>query len=259
MKEDQPVIVRTENLIKEYGAGETLVRAIRGIDLEIKKGEFVALLGKSGSGKSTLVSLLGGLEQPTRGKVFFDGEDLSQKTEDELAEIRLKKIGIIFQHFHLLESLTAVENVELPLLIGKYPRDKRRPLAIKMLERVGLGHRLANYPSELSGGEKQRVGIARALVTSPMMIFADEPTGDLDSKTGDHIIDLLMEINEDPNWQPAILMVTHDVSKLRKGMRILTMSDGRIIDDRVFLKDSDLNIFDEFGTPSEIIGEEQFG
>ncbi len=259
MTAEEPIVIRAENLIKEYGAGETLVRAIRGIDLVIRKGEFVVLLGKSGSGKSTLVSLLGGLEQPTRGKVFFDGEDLSKKSEDELAETRLKKSGIIFQHFHLLESLTAVENVELPLLIANYPKEQRRPLAIKMLEKVGLGHRLANYPSELSGGEKQRVGIARALVTSPEMIFADEPTGDLDSKTGDMIIDMLMQINQDPEWTPAILMVTHDVSKLRKGMRILTMSDGRIVDDRHFLKESDLRIFDEFGTPSEIIGEEQFG
>ncbi len=251
------ILIHTENLTKEYGAGETLVRAIRGIDIDIKRGEFIAILGKSGSGKSTFVSMLGGLEIPTRGKVIFDGVDLAKLSQDELAEIRRDNIGIVFQHFYLLETLTAVENVELPLLIANRPKKERRPLALQILQRVGLADRVSNYPVELSGGEKQRVGIARALVAKPKLILADEPTGDLDSKTGDQIIDLLVEINNDPDWRPTIIMVTHDVSKLRKGMRVLTLSDGRIIDDRYFLKDSDLLIFDEFGAPSEIIGELQ--
>ncbi len=255
--ENLPILIQTEHLIKEYGSGGTLVRAIRGIDITIKQGEFVAILGKSGSGKSTFVSLIGGLEQPTHGKVYFDGIDLSTLTEDQLAEIRLKHIGIVFQHFHLLESLTAVENVELPLLIANYPKHKRRPIALELLDRVGLKDRAANYPAELSGGEKQRVGIARALISHPKLILADEPTGDLDSATGDKIIDLLVDINQDPSWRPTIIMVTHDVSKLRKGMRVLTLSDGKIIDDRHFLKDSDLEIFDQFGVPSEIVGMEQ--
>ncbi len=236
---------------KDFGSGETLVHAIRGINLRIDKGEFVVILGKSGSGKSTFISLIGGLIQPTSGTVKFEGIDLSKKSEDDLARMRRTEIGVVFQHFNLMDMLTAIENVELPLLIANTPKSERRPLAKEILEKVGLGDRLLNYPEELSGGEKQRVGIARALINRPALLLADEPTGDLDTVTGDMIIDLMVEINKDLDWRPTILMVTHDVTKLREGMRVLTMRDGLIVDDRVF-DGSDPTIFDHFGLPSEI-------
>jgi putative ABC transport system ATP-binding protein len=252
------ILFEIENVTKEFGSGDTLVRAIRGITLDIRQGEFIVILGKSGSGKSTFVSLLGGLEKPTSGYVKFQRKNLSTRSEDDLARLRRTEVGIVFQHFNLLEMMTAVENVELPLLIAKTPKSTRRPNAIRVLELVGLGHRITNYPHELSGGEKQRVGIARALINKPRLILADEPTGDLDSTTGDNIIELLQEINHDIEWQPTIIMVTHDISKIKKGMRVLTLSDGKIIDDVVF-DGKDPTIFDRFGLPSEVVNEGQAG
>ena len=245
-------IIQMEKVYKDFGSGETLVHAIRGITLEITKGEFIVILGKSGSGKSTFISLIGGLIQPSKGKVKFENVDLATQNEDELAKMRRTEIGVIFQHFNLMDMLTALENVELPLLIANTPKEERRPVATKALERVGLEHRLLNYPEELSGGEKQRVGIARALVNRPALLLADEPTGDLDTITGDMIIDQLVEINRDVNWRPTILMVTHDVSKLRKGMRVLTMRDGMIVADTIF-DGKDPTEFDHYGMPSKIL------
>lgn len=246
------VLLKTTNVTKEFGSGESIVHAIRGISVVIEKGEFIAILGKSGSGKTTFISLLGGLLSPSSGEVLLDGVAINTLSQDKLSLIRREKVGIVFQHFHLLEMMTAVENVELPLLIAGAPSKARREKAIAMLQKVGLGDRLANYPNELSGGERQRVGIARALVTSPELILADEPTGDLDSKTGDEIIDVLVEVNTDSPWHPTIIMVTHDVTKLRKGMRILTLSDGHITGDVIF---DGVNVeqFDKYGVPSEVL------
>lgn len=252
------MLIEINNVTKEFGVGETLVRAIRGITMKIEQGEFIAILGKSGSGKSTFVSLLGGLEKPSSGFVKFQKKDLAQLSEDQLARLRRTEVGIVFQHFNLMEMMTATENVELPLLIANTSKSERRPQAIQVLNMVGLGERLANYPYELSGGEKQRVGIARALVNRPALILADEPTGDLDSTTGDLIIDLLQDINADPNWKPTIIMVTHDVTKLRKGMRVLTLSDGIVTDD-VHFDGSDPTIFDKYGVPADIINKGQAG
>ncbi len=251
------VLIKFENVEKDYGAGETLVRAIRGISIEIKEGEFVSILGKSGSGKSTFLSLLGGLEQPTRGKITWNGTDLGTLTEDELAMMRRTEIGIIFQHFYLMDSMTALDNVELPLLIAGIPREQRRPWCISLLEVVGLENRLTHYPNELSGGERQRVGIARALANKPRVLIADEPTGDLDSKRGAEIIDLLHSLNRGENvdlgFKPTVIMVTHDVGMLREGMRVITLSDGKIISDEMF--DGDYEKFDSYGNPSLVINE----
>ncbi len=246
------VLIQTDRITKEYTVGTSRVIAINGITLTINKGEFIAILGKSGSGKSTFVSLIGGLTQPSSGWVRLKDQDLSQLSEDQLAILRRNEISIVFQHFYLLDSMTAQENVELPLLIASIPKRERRERAQMVLNLVGLTDRKANYPHELSGGEKQRVGIARALVTNPSIILADEPTGDLDSATGDNIIELLQSLNQNSELKTTILMVTHDISKLRKGMRILKFSDGIVSRDLYYLKDEDLDLIDEFGTPNII-------
>ena len=232
--ENNRIIIDTKKLTKEFGIGNTLVNAVQNVTLKIKQGEFIVMLGASGSGKTTFLSLIGGLIQPTSGEIIVNNHDFSKLSEDRLALIRREDVGIIFQQFHLVELMTAIENVELPLLIANTSKKERRPKAVELLKRVGLGKRLLNYPHEMSGGEKQRVGIARALVGEPKLILADEPTGDLDSKTGEGIMDLLEDLNQDPELQPTIIMVTHDLDKIRKGMRVLTMADGAIIKDEMF-------------------------
>ncbi|MHA2364482.1 MAG: ABC transporter ATP-binding protein [Candidatus Hodarchaeales archaeon] len=222
-------ILELEDVTKIFGSDQTLVHAVNEISIKFKEREFVALLGKSGCGKSTFVSLLAGLEPPTTGKIIFKENEISSKSEDELSLFRRKNVGIIFQHFNLLSTMTALENVELPLLIQGYDPVERKEKAIKVLQKLGLEDKMYNLPEELSGGEKQRVGIARALINQPKIILADEPTGDLDSETGDIIIKLLSEINQNNN--SFILIVTHDESKLRSGMRKLVMKDGFIIED----------------------------
>lgn len=252
-------LIQLTNVVKEYGMGDSMVQAIRGIDLVIEEGEFVVILGKSGSGKSTLLSLMGGLEQPSSGDVIYKDKKLSGLSEDELAILRRSEIGIIFQHFFLMDAMTALDNVELPLLIAGVPRSERREWALETLEMVDLKHRAAHYPNELSGGERQRVGIARAFVNKAALIIADEPTGDLDSKKGEEIIDLMHDLlkggKEFPSldWRPTIIMVTHDVGMLRDGMRVITISDGQIIQDKVFTGNHEE--FDPHGGPSRIIGQ----
>lgn len=247
-------LIEFNNVSKDYGVGETVVHAVSKISVSIDKGEFVAILGKSGSGKSTFLSLLGGLEQPTRGHILWRGDDLSNHTEDELAIMRRTDVGVVFQHFFLLDSMTALDNTELPLLIAGVPRTERREWCMKLLDLVGLKDRATHYPNELSGGERQRVGIARALANRASVIIADEPTGDLDSKKGREIVDLLYRLNQgtgemsELDWQPTLIMVTHDVYMLRKGMRVLTLSDGMIIGDDIF--DGDHLKFDALGSPS---------
>ncbi|MCE7733881.1 MAG: ABC transporter ATP-binding protein [Candidatus Heimdallarchaeota archaeon] len=252
-------LIQIQNVHKEYGMGDGKVQAIRGIDLEINEGEFVVILGKSGSGKSTLLSLIGGLEQPTTGEICYKENKLSQMSEDELAILRRREIGIIFQHFFLMDAMTALDNVELPLLIAGVPRTERREWALETLDMVDLKHRAAHYPNELSGGERQRVGIARAFVNKANLIIADEPTGDLDSKKGEEIIDLMHDLlkggTQFPSldWKPTIIMVTHDVGMLRDGMRIITISDGQIVQDKVF--SGNYEEFDPHGGPSKIVGQ----
>lgn len=253
----QPLI-EIQGITKEYGNANTRVLAIRGITLNIEEGEFLAILGKSGSGKSTLLSLIGGLEQPTQGNIQYKGRDLGSLTEDELAIWRRSEVGIIFQHFFLMDAMTALDNVELPLLIAGVPKNERRQWSVEVLTMVGLADRITHYPNELSGGERQRVGIARALVNRASLIIADEPTGDLDSQKGQEIIDLIHSLNQGKgsfpglNWQPTVIMVTHDVGMLRKGMRVLTISDGMIIDDALF--DGDYERFDRHGAASQVVG-----
>ncbi|OLS21285.1 MAG: putative ABC transporter ATP-binding protein [Candidatus Heimdallarchaeota archaeon LC_2] len=252
-------LIQIENVYKEYGIGDSKVHAIQGIDLEISEGEFIVILGKSGSGKSTLLSLIGGLEQPSSGEIIYKENKLSGMTEDELTILRRSEIGIIFQHFFLMDAMTALDNVELPLLIAGVPRADRREWALETLDMVSLKDRAAHYPNELSGGERQRVGIARAFVNKAALIIADEPTGDLDSKKGEEIIDLLHDLlkggKQFPSldWSPTIIMVTHDVGMLRSGMRVITISDGRIIQDKAFT--GNYEEFDPHGDPSKIVGQ----
>jgi putative ABC transport system ATP-binding protein len=235
------ILIETEKITKTFGSKEVMVQAIKDISVKIPEGQFIAILGKSGSGKSTFMSLLAGLEHPTSGTVRFDGNTINQRSEDELSLFRRNHIGIVFQHFNLIPTMTALENVELPLLINGIASKIRKEKALDLLNRVGLKNKIQHLPEELSGGEKQRVGIARALVGRPSVILADEPTGDLDSETGDKIIDMLMEINKGPDWKPVILMVTHDELKLRKGMRILRMKDGMIVKDELFQDKKELS------------------
>jgi len=203
------------------------LEVVKGVSLSIDAGEFVCLVGKSGCGKTTLLSLLSGLERPTTGHVKLDGMDITGATEDELALFRRKNVGFIFQSFNLIPTLSAWENVALPLFPVKMTRDERKRRAVDLLERMELGHRMEHLPSALSGGEKQRVAIARALVIHPKILFADEPTGNLDSATGDAIMAILSGLHRKDGV--AILMVTHEVELAKTADRLIRMQDGEII------------------------------
>lgn len=218
-------LIRTEGLTRTYQMGTHQVRALRGIDMEVKHGEFVALMGASGSGKSTLMHLLGCLDSPTAGQYWLEGKEVSTLSGEERAKVRRCRIGFIFQTFNLLARLTAVENVELPML---YRRgiEQARQRAEEMLIEVGLGHRLDHRPAEMSGGECQRVAIARAVVSQPAIVLADEPTGNLDSVTGQGIMDLLHRLHLAGQ---TVLMVTHSAETAAHAGRVLHMADGRIV------------------------------
>jgi putative ABC transport system ATP-binding protein len=218
-------IIRTENMTRTYIVGNSTVNALRGVTIEVKTGEFVALMGPSGSGKSTMMHLLGCLDTPTAGRYLLEERDVSTLSKDERARVRNNRIGFIFQTFNLLPRLNALENVELPLLYGQYG-DAVRRRASEALERVGLIQRAQHRPNELSGGERQRVAIARALVANPALILADEPTGNLDSKTGTDIMRLLVELCTE---RRTILMVTHDAKVAAHAGRILHMQDGEMV------------------------------
>jgi putative ABC transport system ATP-binding protein len=218
-------IIRTENITRTYIVGNSTVNALRGVNIEVKAGEFVALMGPSGSGKSTMMHLLGCLDTPTAGRYLLEERDVSTLSKDERARVRNNRIGFIFQTFNLLPRLNALENVELPLLYGRYGGDVNQR-ALEALKRVGLIQRAQHRPNELSGGERQRVAIARALVTNPALILADEPTGNLDSKTGADIMRLLVELCAEGH---TILMVTHDANVAAHAGRILQMQDGEIV------------------------------
>ncbi len=219
-------IVDMNNITKVYRVGETEVPVLRGINLSMETGEFVALMGPSGCGKSTLMNILGCLDRPTDGRVSLNGNDLGTLSESELARIRRDEIGFIFQNFNLIGRMSNLKNVELPMIFQETARDLRRDRARELLESVGLGHRLDYSPLNLSGGERQRVAIARALANNPSIILADEPTGNLDQKSTDEIVDIMKTLNRDGH---TIIMVTHDVETTKYCSRVVRMRDGQIL------------------------------
>ncbi len=221
------MIIRAEALVKTYKLGDSVIRALDGLHLGIDEGEMVAIKGPSGSGKSTLMHIIGCLEQPDSGKYILAGEDVSELHKDRLATIRNRHIGFIFQSFNLLARMSALENVGLPLLYAG--EQEARPRAESALRTVGLAERMRHEPSRLSGGERQRVAIARAIVTNPKIILADEPTGNLDSKTGKEIMSLFSTLNEEGR---TIIIVTHETEVARHCRRQITLKDGRIVDTR---------------------------
>jgi putative ABC transport system ATP-binding protein len=229
-------LIKTEDLVRDYKMGSQAVHALRGVSVEIKHGEFVAVMGPSGSGKSTLLHLLGCLDTPTTGRYFLDGEDVSSLTRDQLAGTRNRKIGFVFQTFNLLARATATENVGLALMYGHTPRSKRRSRTEVVLAALGLSDRTHHQPSQLSGGQQQRVAIARAIVNNPALILADEPTGALDTRTGIEIMALFQKLNRDGM---TIVLVTHEPEIIRFGKRILRFRDGCIISDEKVESPSD--------------------
>ena len=218
-------LIQLKDLYKVYQMGDEEVRASDGISLTIEKGEFVAIVGKSGSGKSTLMNIIGALDVPTEGEYLLDGQDVSDMTDNQLAQIRNTMIGFVFQQYNLLPKLNLLENVELPLLYAGMDAWERRERAMESLERVGLKEKWRNFPKQLSGGQQQRVSIARALAGNPSLILADEPTGALDSKTGREVLDFLKKLNREGN---TIVMITHDSSIALEAERVVRIIDGRI-------------------------------
>jgi putative ABC transport system ATP-binding protein len=224
--------IRTEALCRHYRMGEALIRAVDGVSLEVRAGEFVALLGTSGSGKSSVLNLIAGLDRPTSGKVIVQGRDLAVLSREELARHRLHGVGMVFQSFNLIHSMTVAENVELPLRFAEIERSKREGLVREALERVGLKARMNHRPSELSGGEQQRTALARALINRPEILLADEPTGNLDSHTGSEIMDLVLEFNR--HLEMTVVMVTHERALAELyAERMIFLADGKLVDDRV--------------------------
>lgn len=224
------VAIRVRGVTKSFGSGEARVEALRGVDLEIPAGQFVAVMGQSGSGKSTLLHLLGGLDYPTSGTISIEGHDLSSLDDDALTLLRRRRIGFIFQAFNLLEVLSAEENVALPLVIDGESNAVAVARARECLELVGISHRRSHRPTEMSGGEQQRVAIARALVTQPLVIFADEPTGNLDSQNGDQIMALLRRLVDEK--KQTVFMVTHDPRHAALADRLIVLRDGRVANEQ---------------------------
>jgi len=222
------MLIDVQDIAKTYKMGEIEVHALRGVTLQIEKGEFISIMGSSGSGKTTLMDILGCLLQPTRGNYLLDGQAVSELKENQLAELRCKKIGFVFQTFNLLARTSALHNVELPLLYNNTPKKERREKAYQALKAVGLEDRVHHRPNELSGGQQQRVAIARALVNSPSLIFADEPTGNLDSQSGEEIMEIFDGLHRQ---ESTIIMVTHEREIARHANRIIHLRDGQIIKD----------------------------
>lgn len=222
-------ILQVEELTKIYGKGDTTVTALHGVSFQVNKGEFVAIIGASGSGKSTLMNLIGGIDRPTSGNVTIDGNEIYKLSESELAIFRRRNVGMIYQFYNLIPTLTAEENIMLPRLLDNRKSDKEKLLSI--LEMIGLSNRAKHLPSELSGGQQQRVSVGRALINDPAFILADEPTGNLDSKASREIIDLLKLANK--RYHQTLLVITHDEKIALQADRIITMSDGQILSDEV--------------------------
>jgi putative ABC transport system ATP-binding protein len=216
-----------KGITKDYALGQTVVRALRGLDLAIERGEIVAIMGPSGSGKSTLMHVLGALDTPTEGTASLEGHNLEELNEDELVTLRGRKVGFVFQTFNLIQSLTAQQNVELPMIFLGVKKSARAERARALLEKVGLGERVAHRPNELSGGERQRVAIARALANDPEIILADEPTGNLDSETGATILELLKRLSIDEG--KTMILITHDPDAAAIASRIVRLRDGRVV------------------------------
>jgi putative ABC transport system ATP-binding protein len=224
---DPPVVV-THEVRRDYHMGEELVRAVRGVSLEIARGDSVAIVGPSGCGKSTLLNLVGGIDRPTAGRVAIDDNRIDEMRDAALTRFRLLHIGFVFQRFYLMPALTALENVELPMAEAGLPMARRTARARELLAYVGLAERRAHRPAQLSGGEQQRVAIARALANAPRILLADEPTGELDAKTGAEMIELLARVNQDGT---TLIVVTHDENLARAARRVIHMRDGVVVDD----------------------------
>jgi putative ABC transport system ATP-binding protein len=233
MDSGQRAVIRTRNLVKNLPLGKVVVHALRGVDLDIYAGEIVGIVGPSGSGKSTLLGLIGGLDKPTKGTIEIDGVDISKMSEDKLTEIRNEKIGFIFQFFNLIPTLTAIENVALPVQFArkaKFPSEKR---AKELLTMLGLKDRMHHRPSELSGGQQQRVAIARALANNPPLLLADEPTGNLDTESGEIVLKTLERVRQETGT--TVVIVTHDPDIAKRTDRVLTLVDGQVVVDSVSL------------------------
>ena len=220
-------LIELHNLEKEYIMGDVKLKVLKGINLKIKKSEIIAIMGPSGSGKSTMLHMIGCLDRPTKGKVIIDGVDVSKLDDDSLAKIRREKIGFIFQFFNVIPIFTALENVELPMIFSK--KSNRVEKAKELLKAVGLQQRMSHHPSQLSGGETQRVAIARALANDPKLVLADEPTGNLDSKSGEEIMNVLIKLNKEKGT--SLLLITHDSSVAKHAERIIKLKDGMIVKD----------------------------
>lgn len=223
------MILELKNIYKEYIQGKMSVPVLKNVDFSMAEGEYVAIMGPSGSGKTTLMNIIGCLDQPTQGQFFLDGEDVSKCTENQMSDIRLRKIGFVFQSFHLLPRQSALTNVELPLNYAKVPKKERRERAFQALERVGLADRVNFLPNQLSGGQMQRVAIARAIVNNPKLLLADEPTGALDSKSGAQVMELFQKLNDEG---VSVLMITHDAEIAAHAKRMVMIRDGEVREKR---------------------------
>jgi putative ABC transport system ATP-binding protein len=225
-----PHVISVRNLVKTYVVGEVEVRALRGVNLDVEQGEFLAVTGPSGSGKSTFMHIAGCLDRPTSGQYFLDGEDVSRMSKDQLAAVRNRKIGFVFQGFNLLSRTSALDNVELPLLYqGGLKGPERHKRAMDVLAKVGLGNRTDHHPNQLSGGQQQRVAIARALINTPSILLADEPTGNLDTRTSIEVMDIFQTLNRETGI--TVLLITHEVDIAEYGTRIVTFRDGQVVKD----------------------------
>lgn len=228
---DNKFVIDIQKITKKYFIGsENELTVLKEIDLQVKSGEFVALVGASGSGKSTLMNIIGTLDKPTEGKYLLDGENINDLSDNKVSELRNQKIGFVFQNFNLISRMTALKNVELPMIYAGVSKKERQNRAMELLEMVGMENRVKHLPNELSGGQKQRVAIARAMVNNPSIILADEPTGALDSKSGKAVVDIFNDLNR--NQKKTIIMVTHSQEVANMAQRIITISDGNIISDK---------------------------
>lgn len=223
-------ILKVEKVEKIYRDNHVEVHALRGVDLKIEQGEFLVISGESGSGKTTLLNALGTLDMPTQGKVYLENEDISQKSKVELADIRLNKIGFIFQAYNLIPVLTAIENVEFTLLLQGIPESERRKRSLEVMGKLGIAELADKRPNQMSGGQQQRVAVARAIVANPLLVLADEPTANLDSETGNNLLDLMQQLNEEMNI--TFVFSSHDEKVIKRGKRVIKLKDGLIIDEQ---------------------------